>query len=180
MNSEPAKPSASPSDHKIDQRCEITLQNPCRYRESGARLLRPWIERLVADQAPAALTFTVRFVSDREMRRLNGTYRDLDKSTDVLTFPGDWEPSVKPEAGVPGPVAPTAMSRPGAPHLGDVVISVPVARRQAGQQGHSVQTELQILMLHGVLHCLGYDHETDNGAMDSLERRLRLRYIHHD
>ncbi|MEM7584443.1 MAG: rRNA maturation RNase YbeY [Acidobacteriota bacterium] len=171
MNSEPPNPSAPPPDRTIEPRCEITLQNPCRYQESGARHVRPWIESLVEEQAPAAASFAVRFISDREMRRLNATYRGRDKTTDVLSFPGE----VEEDAGL-------SRSEVGRieRHLGDVAISVPTARRQAGQRGHSVETELRILMLHGMLHCLGYDHETDDGAMDSLERQLRSRYIAHD
>ena len=132
------------------------LQNPCRYPEAGARRHRGWIEPLVADLADTA-SLTVRFVSDREMRRLNATYRRLDKTTDVLSFPGEAE-------GLE-------------PYLGDVVVSVPTARRQATVRRHSVERELRILMLHGLLHCLGYDHETDDGKMERLERRLRQRWI---
>ncbi len=140
--------------------CEIQLQNPGRYPEAGARRLRPWLEPLVAELAPGVGSLAVRFVSDREMRRLNSTFRQRDEATDVLSFPGfeDVPPA-------------------GELHLGDVAISVPAARRQARRLGHSVETELRILLLHGVLHCLGHDHETDGGVMEALEQRLRRRYI---
>ncbi len=144
-------------------RCDVQLQNPCRYKEAGARRLRPWLSPLVAELAPDADSFTVRFVSDREMRRLNRSFRHRDRTTDVLSFPAveNGEPRL-----------------PGAErHLGDVVISVPAARRQAVRLGHGVGVELRILMLHGMLHCLGHDHETDGGVMERLERRLRRRYI---
>ena len=103
------------------------------------------------------MPITVRFTSDRELRRLNRTFRAKDRPTDVLSFPGErsgegW-------------------------HLGDVAISVPTARRQALEAGHETGEELRVLLLHGVLHCLGYDHETDDGAMERLERRLRRRWI---
>ena len=62
-------------------------------------------------------------------------------------------------------------------HLGDVVISVPAARRQAARLGHGVDVELRVLLLHGVLHCLGHDHETDDGSMERLELRLRRRWL---
>ncbi len=133
--------------------CEILLQNPCRYAEAGARCHRPWLAPLVADLAPAAESLVVRFVSDREMRRLNATYRQRQGPTDVLSFPDDGG------------------------HLGDVVIAVPTARRQASARGHGVERELRVLMLHGLLHCLGHDHENDGGAMERLERRLRRRWI---
>ena len=118
--------------------------------------------------APGVDSLAIRFVSDREMRRLNATYRHRDRATDVLSFPGDGEVA---DAAEPTGLPDTER------HLGDVAISVPTARRQADQLGHSVETELRILMLHGVLHLLGYDHETDDGAMDQLEGRLRRRYI---
>jgi probable rRNA maturation factor len=132
---------------------EIVLLNPNRYPEAGARQLRPWLIRLLAEVAPAAASLGVRFASDREVRRVNRGFRGQDKPTDVLSFPGD----------------------PGAAegHLGDILISVPTARRQAAAAGHPVERELRILLLHGVLHCLGHDHETDQGEMERLERRLR-------
>ena len=102
------------------------------------------------------------------MRRLNGRYRHRDAATDVLSFPGDLDPEA--------PALPVAGA---ASHLGDIVVSVPTARRQARRLRHSVATELRALLLHGVLHCLGHDHETDGGVMERLEQRLRARYIDH-
>lgn len=122
--------------------------------------LRPWLEPLLADLAPGRGSFTARFVSDREMRRLNREYRHRDRPTDVLSFPGD---------GFSGDG--------GEDHLGDVVVAIPTARRQAAAAGHPLSRELRILLLHGVLHCLGYDHETDDGTMEQLERRLRRRHL---
>lgn len=132
---------------------EIVLQNPNRYPEASARRLRPWLERLVAALAPEAESLGVRFAGDREVRRLNRAYRGKDTPTDVLSFTG--------EDG----------------HLGDILISVPVARRQAAAAGHAVEREIRVLLLHGLLHCLGYDHETDEGEMERLERRLRRTWI---
>jgi probable rRNA maturation factor len=135
---------------------EIVLQNPNRYREAQARRLRPWLERLVGVLAPQAESLGVRFSGDREMRRANRAWRGQDKTTDVLSFPGEER------------------------HLGDILISVPMARRQAASAGHPVERELKILLLHGILHCLGYDHETDQGEMERLERRLRRRWLRLD
>lgn len=135
---------------------EIVFQNPNRYPEAQVRRLRPWLERLVGAVAPQAESLGVRFSGDREMRRANRTWRGKDKTTDVLSFPG--------EEG----------------HLGDILISVPTARRQAEAAGHPVERELKTLLLHGVLHCLGYDHETDQGEMERLERRLRRRWLRAD
>lgn len=149
---------------------EIVLQNPNRYPEAGARRLRPWLTALVAELAaggartppepeppPEPASFGVRFVGDRAIRALNRDYRGRDRPTDVLSFPGG--------------------ETPDGPHLGDVAVSVPAARRQAAEQGVPVERELKRLLLHGVLHCLGHDHETDGGAMDRLERRLARRWL---
>ncbi len=111
------------------------------------------------------------------MRRVNGTFRQLDKATDVLSFPGDLVPSTDPSRRDVPLAAERAMHPFDTKHLGDVVVAVPTARRQAEQLGHSPTIELRILLLHGVLHCLGHDHETDDGTMERLEQRLRLRYI---
>lgn len=136
---------------------DISLQNPNRYPEAQAQRLRPWLTRLVAELAPAADSLGVRFAGDRALRAANRTFRGKDSATDVLSFPGD-----------PGPEG---------VHLGDILVSVPTARRQAAAAGHEVERELRILLLHGVLHCLGYDHETDDGTMERLERRLRRVWI---
>jgi probable rRNA maturation factor len=96
---------------------------------------------------------SVVLAGDRLLQRLNRDFRGKDRPTDVLSFPG---------AG-------------GEEGLGDVVISVPTAARNARRLGHSVRWELDILALHGLLHVLGYDHETDDGTMDRLERRLHGR-----
>jgi rRNA maturation RNase YbeY len=131
----------------------LELQNPRRYPEAAARRLRPWLEALLAAVAPDAGELVVRFTGDAEVWRLNREFRRRDATTDVLSFPG-----------VSG-------------RLGDVVVSVPQARRQAAARGHAAERELRLLVLHGVLHCLGHDHETDDGAMERLERRLRRRWV---
>jgi probable rRNA maturation factor len=92
---------------------------------------------------------------DGLLRRLNREYRGKDKTTDVLSFPGDGG-----EAG-----------------LGDIVISVAKAERNARRFGRSLPQELDVLALHGFLHVLGYDHEADDGTMDRLEARLRKRLL---
>ncbi len=73
----------------MNRRCDIQLQNPCRYPEAGARRLRPWLSALVEELAPGADSFTVRFVSDREMRRLNADFRRRAETTAVLSFPAE-------------------------------------------------------------------------------------------
>jgi probable rRNA maturation factor len=95
---------------------------------------------------------SVLFCGDARMRRLNRVYRGKDKTTDVLAFPAG--------AGA---------------LLGDIVVSVPYAARQARRRGERASREIDRLLLHGYLHLLGYDHETDSGEMDALEARTRLR-----
>ncbi len=155
MKTEP--PSTEISASPGDGVCEISLQNPCRYPEAAARRIRPWLSRLVAALAPKAESLSVRFASDRELSRLNRTFRSKEGPTDVLSFPGEI----------------TAEGR----HLGDLAISVPRARQQAENAGHSTDRELRLLLLHGLLHCLGYDHEVDDGTMETVEARLRRRWL---
>ncbi len=153
FDAQPPEAAERDADPALPGSCEIVLQNPCRYPEVGARSVRPWLTATVKVLAPRAASFAVRFVSDREMRRLNSAFRNQDRPTDVLSFPGDEE------------------------DLGDVAISVPTATRQALRHDHSLARELRVLMLHGLLHCLGHDHENDDGEMERLERGLRRRLI---
>ncbi|HEX8068379.1 MAG TPA: rRNA maturation RNase YbeY [Pyrinomonadaceae bacterium] len=102
---------------------------------------------------------TVAFVSDRKMRELNRRWRGKGGTTDVLSFPAGQDEFEK---------------RAGAT-LGDVVISLEQAARQAGAHGLTLDEEVAQLILHGLLHLCGYDHETDDGEMNALELRLRRR-----
>jgi probable rRNA maturation factor len=101
---------------------------------------------------------SIAIVDDDAMRTLNRQFRRKNKTTDVLTFPADASDA-----------DPQAHGRP----LGDIVISVDQARRQAADQRHSLPTEVRYLILHGILHALGYDHETDDGEMNALEVEVR-------
>jgi len=101
---------------------------------------------------------SIAFVDDDAMKNLNRQFRHKNKTTDVLTFAAD------ETYGDP--------NRRGRP-LGDIVICVDQARRQAHEERHSIATEVRFLILHGILHALGYDHETDQGEMDKLEIELR-------
>lgn len=122
--------------------------------------LAAWSDRLLAEEASGYDSLTVRLSDEEAMRGLNRQFRQRDKPTDVLSFPGDTSPEGR--------------------HLGDVVIALPVAARQASARGHSLMREVKLLLLHGVLHCLGYDHEKDNGEMQELENGLRSRWIEAD
>jgi len=90
---------------------------------------------------------SIAFVNDKAMRGLNRKFRGKNKTTDVLTFPGE--------------------------DACEIVISVDRAKRQAIEEKHSLATELRYLLLHGILHGLGYDHQTDSGEMDELEVAVR-------
>lgn len=120
---------------------------------------------LTALRAEDACELSIAFVNDEEIHRLNREYRKIDRPTDVLSF-------ALLEAQSPSPAA---SADAGAPTiLGDVIISTETARRQADERGHSFERELSILLLHGILHLFGYDHETDEEAqrMEALEQQL--------
>jgi len=101
---------------------------------------------------------TIAFIDDAAMTELNQKFRKKAKTTDVLTFPADDSYN-----------EPTATGRP----LGDIVISLDQAKRQALDEKHSLATEIRYLLLHGLLHALGYDHESDQGQMVALELQIR-------
>jgi probable rRNA maturation factor len=108
----------------------------------------------------------VRLVGDAEMARLNETYRKKKGPTDVLSFP------VVADSAKPGSLKQQVRKARGK-FLGDIAISPRVARRNAKALGRELPEELKVLILHGVLHLLGYDHETDRGEMERFEMRLR-------
>ncbi len=129
---------------------DVVVLNRQRRRRIDAARLRKVLRSAGRDLGVGGEVAVV-LAGDHLLRRLNRQFRGKDRPTDVLSFPG--------EGGEEG--------------LGDVVISVPTAERNARRQGHRLPRELDILALHGFLHVLGYDHETDDGAMDRLEGRLR-------
>lgn len=101
-------------------------------------------------------TLSIAFISDREMRRLNREFRKRDATTDVLSFP--FEPDEL---------------NPNSDYLGDIAISGEQALKQAAENGMDPDIEIKQLILHGILHLCGYDHETDDGEMNRRELRLR-------
>lgn len=127
----------------------VVLNRHRRRRVSVPRLVR--LLRGAARRLGARGELAVVLTGDREIRALNARYRKKDRPTDVLSFPG--------EGGDLG--------------LGDVVISVETAARNAKAMGRGLARELDALALHGLLHALGHDHESDDGQMERLERRLR-------
>lgn len=123
------------------------------------------LSRLVLQQiGRAEARLTISFIRDPQMRQLNHAYRGLDKPTDVLSFAyheAEDEIEFAEEA----------------EHLGDLVISVETAERYAQELGLTFERELEYLVIHGTLHLAGYDHETDNGEMQRLEKRLRKKLL---
>jgi probable rRNA maturation factor len=100
-------------------------------------------------------SFNIAFITDTKMRGLNAAFRGKDSTTDVLSFPRGAEGFDLDE------------------NIGDIAISVEQAKKQAEENNLSLEIELKQLILHGVLHLCGYDHETDNGEMNSRELELR-------
>ena len=123
---------------------------------------KPW--RAFAERALTAINaepagVAVVFVSDAAIKKLNQQFRGKDQATDVLSFPNQAEP----------------FENENREHLGEVVISVQRAAAQAKQNGLTFSNEVEQLILHGLLHLCGYDHETDDGEMNRLELKLRKR-----
>ncbi|MDR2151636.1 MAG: rRNA maturation RNase YbeY [Helicobacteraceae bacterium] len=111
------------------------------------------LETIAKDLSDRTIEFVL--TDDQDMREINKTTRGADKPTDVLSFPiADF------------PFAP----------LGSIAISIDAAKRQARGFGHSAEQEIAVLFLHGILHLLGFDHETDNGEMSDKESALRKRF----
>ena len=114
---------------------------------------------------------TVCLISDKAMARLNQNFRKKKGSTDVLSFP-----AIVRKRPLRLRRKSNAASSAKREYLGDVAISPATARRYAKNNDRDLPSELRVLILHGVLHLLGYDHETDRGEMDAKEQRLRKRF----
>jgi probable rRNA maturation factor len=131
----------------------VLLNRQRRRRVDAARLRRVLIGAAEALRVAGEVALVL--AGDRLVHRLNRQYRGKDRPTDVLSFPGD---------GAEG-------------SLGDIVISLDTAARNARGLGRTLPQELDLLALHGFLHVLGHDHETDDGTMGRIERRLRKRLL---
>ena len=141
----------------------ITIDPPSSSPNSPAALSRHTLTRFLHRARAAILlpgTVDVLLTTDAEIQRLNRQFRRKNKPTDVLSFPA------APMPGLP----------PAEQHAGDLAISLETAGRQAAEHGHALPVELRILMLHGLLHLAGMDHETDAGAMRQRESELRARF----
>jgi probable rRNA maturation factor len=132
------------------------------------RPLESFLHRVQEEAGFQRAGVTVCLVSDAEIARLNETFRKKKGRTDVLSFPT--VARRRPVRLGRGPKTVKAGE-----YLGDIAISPATARRYAKKNGRKLSSELQVLILHGVLHLLGYDHETDRGEMNRIERKLRKR-----
>lgn len=119
---------------------------------------------------------TIVFVGDRKIRALNRDFRNIDKATDVLSFSYQTTESTVNEQDVEENSFPSLASFEGN-YLGDVVISSQTANLYAKKLGLTFDEEVKTLILHGLLHLCGYDHERDNGEMDELEQKLRKQLL---
>ncbi len=146
------------------------------FRRVPASLRRPAIERFASrlqKEVAKGRPFDTLITGDAELRRLNLAFRGKDYATDVLSFPApaDEQAEAFPTTESAAFVS-FSMSRG---FLGDIAISLGRARAQAREFGHAIEQEVQILMLHGVLHLMGHDHETDSGSMARAEKRWRAK-----
>jgi probable rRNA maturation factor len=140
-------------------RAPSATRPPTSHRGSRLPALRTLNRFLTEAQATLRVRgqVTVLLTNDAALRKLNRQFRGKNKPTDVLSFPAD------------------TLVQDREKMAGDLAISVPTALRQAAEQGHPLATEIKVLILHGLLHLAGYDHETDQGQMARRERLLRAR-----
>ncbi len=139
-------------DFKVDWSSKSKLRGPT--ERSIGELIRQLRDRL----APSAQEVAITYLDDRAMRKLNREHRGINKTTDVLSFP------FNPEKGE-------------YQHLGDLVISLPTAEKQAEKLGVSRRREVETLIIHGFLHLCGYDHEQDQGEMLALQADLEQEFL---
>ena len=137
---------------KIDWSSRSKLRGP------GERSLGDLLLNLRNRLAPQAEGISISYLDDRAMRKLNREHREINQTTDILSFPAN------PEKGA-------------FQHLGDLVISLPMAEKMAKKLGVSRRREVETLVIHGFLHLVGHDHETDDGAMLELQAQLEREFL---
>lgn len=140
---------------------DVTVEVVAPEPPVDVRALSELAERVMAGEEVAAGTgLAILVTGDDEVRRLNHDYLGIDAPTDVLSFPDDAPDFVQTEA---------------QPYLGDIAIALPTAVRQAAESGHALDAELAHLLVHGILHLQGYDHEISPEE----EARMRSREEHY-
>jgi probable rRNA maturation factor len=144
-----------PIARAIDFSAHEMISNRQRAVRLPIRSLEQFFVRAMKEVRLPRDAASVCLVTNGQIKKWNAAYRGKNKPTDVLSFPsGDDAPA-------------------GAKYLGDIAIAPVVARQNALFYGRTLNQELEILILHGILHLMGYDHETDTGQMDRREQRLR-------
>ena len=137
---------------------EILIRNECPGIKVDTRKIKQQISKILISLDCNEHEISILFVGDQGIRDLNRQFRGIDRPTDVLSFPQFLE-------GEPEP--------PGAPVLGDVAISLETARHQSKGHGLSLGEELILLLIHGILHLLGYDHEISNREEERMRKKTR-------
>lgn len=153
MTTEAARPEKSPS-----KRLNLTVQYACKATELPLRVqIRAWVRAALDVDGKKGGEITVRLVDEEEGRTLNRDYRGKDYATNVLSFPYDSEPVI----------------------CGDLVICAPVVEREAREQGKALDSHYAHLVVHGVLHLQGYDHETGDADAELMENKeaVLLNYL---
>jgi probable rRNA maturation factor len=150
------------------QKAKRNLESTQRSVPLQPAIFESFLDRLNRELGLSPASTFVRFVTDAEMTRLNRTFRHKPGTTDVLSFPTETRTR---------PVNLAARARTlRHQFLGDIAISPRIARRNARTFHRTLPQEICILILHGLLHLLGYDHENDRGEMDRVEAKLRRRF----
>jgi probable rRNA maturation factor len=147
------------------------ILNQQREVRVAMRPLESFLRRVKRELGVSQSDVTVCLVSDKAMARLNLNFRKKKGPTDVLSFP-----VVVRRRPVRLMRESHGASRANRKYLGDIAISPATARRYAKKNDRALPRELRVLILHGVLHLLGYDHETDKGEMTTIEHKLRKRF----
>jgi probable rRNA maturation factor len=146
----------------------IEVVNRQRLARIDARRVARLVDTTLGAVGRADANLTVAFVRDRVIRDLNRKFRGNDRVTDVLSFPAEDELGHASDVSFISAVS---------EFLGDIVVSTDTAVKQADDAGHSFEREVNELVIHGVLHLCGYDHETDRGQMNRLELKLRRKLL---
>ncbi|MDA8082423.1 MAG: rRNA maturation RNase YbeY [Nitrospiraceae bacterium] len=134
----------------------VLIENRQKSRRLNLRRIKRDLNRALLSLGLQRSELSIVFVGDAEMRKLNRLYRQIDRTTDVLSFP----------------LTETGFPRPGDP-LGDIVVSMPKATAQAAEYGVSLRDEILRLLVHGLLHLVGYDHERNTYQKRRMQKKER-------
>lgn len=140
----------------------VDIQNDADYPISAESLIRAVQTVLTAHDVSPEAEMTVVITDDDEVQSLNRQFRDVDAPTDILSFPADEPPIRMPDE---------------PPYLGDLIIAYPYAKAQAEKVGQDIQQNLSLLVVHGTLHLLGYDHNTPDNKAVMWEKQAQALHI---